>query len=822
MTKNDRLKTYRDKRDFRETPEPEGRIGRGKGRRYLIQKHDARRLHYDFRLEHDGVLKSWAVTKGPSLDPGDKRLAVETEDHPLDYGDFEGIIPKGYGAGTVMLWDRGSWQPKGDPDAGLKKGVLKFTLEGERLRGGYALVRMKKKGREKRDNWLLVKERDDHADPGTDPTEKWRVSVGTGRSLDAIANGAARKKKTPAAGKKPRSAQRLAFVKPQLATLRDEPPTGKNWLHEIKFDGYRIQALVSGGAVRLITRNGKDWTGRYRVVADALAELDVDDAIIDGEMVAVDENGRSRFGRLQNAGGDEAVELRYYAFDLLRLNGKDLKREPLMRRKDRLQPLVDKPKGPVLFSGHIVGEGERVVRKACAMGMEGIVSKKADAPYLSGRGTAWIKSKCIGNDEFVIIGYRRSDKSGRPFASLLLGAYEDGKLVYRGRVGTGFNERLFKDLARRMTPLVRETSPLAETPGDARRGAVWLTPSLVAQIAYTEMTSDGLLRHPSFLGLREDKPAEEVAMPTPEKRTGTDEDAATVGKVRITHPDRVMYPGQGATKRAIAEYYRDHADRILPFVKDRPLSLLRCPSGRNKACFFQKHHNASVPEHVDQVAITEKGGKKSPYLVIREAAGLIAASQIGALELHLWGARTDAIEKPERLVFDLDPDPSVGFADVRDAAMELRDVLEAADLVSYPLLTGGKGIHVVVPITRRREWPEIKAFARGLARKLAAAAPKRYVAEASKAKRKGRIFIDWLRNERGATAIAPYSLRARSGAPVATPVSWKELPEYDSAAAYTLETIGSRLAAMKADPWPGYFDTRQAITDARLDFVADR
>lgn len=815
------LKAYRAKRDFRRTPEPRGTVAKAKGSSYLIQKHDARRLHYDFRLELDGVLKSWAVTRGPSLNPGDKRLAVRTEDHPLQYGAFEGVIPKGYGAGTVMLWDQGTWRPKGDPHEGLRTGTLKFVLYGERLNGGFALIRMRKKGG-KRENWLLVKERDEEADEKRDPTKRWTKSVASGRSLEAIAehvktlgrNGKVGDTKSRVSRRKS-GRKKLQFVPPQLPTLRDAPPNGRDWLHEVKFDGYRIQARVHKHDVRLSTRNGNDWTDRYSSVAESLAKLGLDHTIIDGELVAVDRDGRSHFGTLQNTTSNSNVELRYYAFDLIHLDGKDIRRKPLTRRKEMLRPIVDHSRGPLRYSDHIAGSGERVIAKACAMGMEGIVSKRADAPYRSGRGTLWIKSKCVGNDEFVIIGYRKSNKQGRPFASLLMGEYADGELAYRGRVGTGFDDRLFRKLAPRMKSLERATSPLARVPAAARADTIWLEPELVAQVSYTERTATGLLRHPSFLGLREDKPAKEVTM-----TRSSEERTTTIGGVRVTHPDRVMYPKQSITKKAIAEYYLRNADRILPFLRDRPLSLVRCPVGRNDKCFFQKHHYSSVPDELDKVNIKENGGKKSSYLVIRNARGLVASAQIGALELHIWGARTDDVERPERLVFDLDPDTSVHFRDVRGAAFELRDVLKAVGLTSFALLTGGKGVHVIVPIVRRRGWPEVKSFAKTFAERISAAAPDRYLTKASKARRKGRIFIDWLRNQRGATAVAPYSLRAHPGAPVATPVSWDELGGIDRSDAYTIKNIEARLAALKKNPWPDYHKRRQYLSASMLSSIA--
>ena len=817
---DDLLKTYRTKRDFESTPEPEGKLRTSTGRGFVIQKHAASRLHYDFRLELDGVLKSWAVPKGPSLDPADRRLAVRTEDHPVDYGEFEGVIPAGYGAGTVMLWDQGKWSPEGDAREGLQRGSLKFRLDGERLQGGFALVRMRTDG-EKRENWLLIKQDDDYADETLDPTEFWSESVTTGRSMVSIKTAGPEKNNQGRATKgaagtmrNPAGSTRLRFIPPQLATLRDEPPAGDDWLHELKYDGYRIQALIDSGGARLVTRNGKDWTQRYPAAADALADLDVNSAVIDGELVALDSDGRSNFSQLQNV-SQGGVALIYYAFDLLHHDGEKITDLPLIERKQRLHAVIAGAGDPVRYSDHIRGEGERVIENACAMQLEGIISKKANATYRSGRSRSWIKSKCVHNEEFVIAGYRQSEKKGRPFSSLLLAEYQRDRLVYRGRVGTGFDETTLRALAGKMQQLERKTSPLAETPDDAQSRAVWLTPKLVAQIAFTELTADGRLRHPTFLGLREDKSAEEVQS----VKRGDEGETVTIAGVRLTSPDRVVYPEQGVSKRAVAEYLAANAEHVLRFLKGRPVSLVRCPSGRSEDCFFQKHHSGSMPEQVDQIEIEEKQGGKQPYLVVNDVKGLVACAQMGTLELHLWGARSDRIERPERIVFDLDPDEGLDFAQVKEAAVELRGVLQSVGLQSFALLTGGKGVHVVVPVERRRGWDDTKTFARGLAKKLAAAAPDRYVATASKAKRKNRIYIDWLRNERGATAIAPYSPRARAGAPVATPVTWAELGRIDSAVKYSVDSIGKRLARLKTDPWQEYEDVRQSLTKAALQAV---
>jgi bifunctional non-homologous end joining protein LigD len=835
-TSNRLLETYQRKRDFKQTPEPRGKIAPRGGRRYVIQKHAARRLHYDFRLELDGVLKSWAVTKGPSINPADKRLAVRTEDHPVDYAGFEGVIPSGYGAGTVMLWDCGEWQPVEDPAEGMERGVLKFNLQGQRLRGGYALVRMKNRPGEKRENWLLIKERDEYADNTTQVLDKWATSVISDRDMDSISvrgqdykkgrhypliaevkSKQAKAGKQSSTGRKQSGKHRMpTFVPPQLCTLRDAPPEGDEWLHEVKYDGYRIQALLAGGEVKLVTRSGKNWTERYPAITDRLRSVDVDDAIIDGELVALDDEGHSKFSLLQNAAENPSTHLVYFAFDLLQLNGESLRGKPLTQRKQLLEPLCGDSRDELRFSSHIEGDGERVMKKACALHLEGIVSKKGSARYQSGRGRSWIKSKCIGNDEFVIAGYRKSDKPGRKFSSLLLGEYIGDQLHYRGRVGTGFDDKTMALLEQRMRPLQIAQTAFVDAPAEARHRAVWLQPELVGQVNYTERTDEGRLRHPSFLGLREDKPATQVKTEQP---IDGDQEASSVAGVRLTHPDKVMYPPQGATKRMVAEYYARYADRILAYLAGRPLSLVRCPQGHSAECFYQRHHTAAMPDHIKRIDISEKKGGNKPYLLIDSAKGLVEAAQIGVLELHLWGVRADRVEYPERMIFDLDPAPGIAFDVVRDAAMEMRDVLASIGLQSFALLTGGKGIHVIVPLARRRTWDDVKAFSRALALQIAKAAPERYIATASKKKRTGRIFIDWLRNERGGTAVAPYSLRAREGAPVATPVSWRELGKIDSAAAYTLDNIHSRLFRMKTDPWRGYHELRQSLTNAQLEAV---
>jgi len=809
------LKTYQDKRDFARSAEPKGKVAAKAARaphglRFVVQKHDARRLHFDFRLELDGVLKSWAVTRGPSRDPADKRLAVRTEDHPIAYGDFEGTIPKGqYGGGTVMLWDEGTWRPRGDPHEGLKKGLLKFEIDGKRLKGGFALVRLAKKAREKRENWLLVKERDRYAAPSENPIEEWTTSMATGRDLDEIAKGAPDTRKR---GKDTTTKKRLPkFIAPQLATLVDAPPAGDDWLHEIKYDGYRAIAAVGAGHCRIFTRSGQDWTEKFANVATALRDLDVESALLDGEIVALDDDGRSSFAALQHGLKEGKTPLTYFVFDLLELNGRDLRKEPLRHRKEILKRLLQSPPRAIRYSDHVVGHGAEVLAKACGMHLEGIVSKRAEGTYLSKRTKSWLKSKCSGNDEFVIGGFRRSSKKGRPFASLLLGEYEGKDLHYRGRVGTGFDDKQMAELAARLSRLARKTSPFVDAGREAGHDAQWVTPELVAQVAYTERTRDGRLRHPSFLGLRGDKPAKDVKAQTDADMPAKKPTKSKADGVRLTSPEKVMFAEAEITKQELADYLLSVSGRMLPHVKGRPLSLVRCPDGADQSCFFQKHTMKGMPSQLKAVPIKESDGKTADYLMIDSAAGLAAAAQIGALELHIWGSHWRTIEHPDRLVFDLDPDGGVTFADVRAAARDVRDLLTAAHLESFALVTGGKGIHVVVPLDASQDWDTVKTFAKGVATKLAANEPQRFTATMSKAKRKGRIFIDWLRNERGATAIAPYSPRANAIASVATPVTWAELARIDRASAFTIPGVLRRVRQQKADPWKRYFAVRQRI-----------
>jgi len=842
---SDKLERYHARRDFSRTPEPRGQAGAKAGPlRFVVQRHDATRLHYDFRLEWGGVLKSWAVTRGPSLDPADKRLAVEVEDHPLDYGDFEGSIPKpSYGAGTVQLWDRGVWAPL-SPDtveADLARGELKFVLSGERLKGGFVLVRMNNRRGEKpgRHNWLLIKERDSMATPGAgDAVLRAETSVATGRTLAQIAAGqkadekaeekADRKVgKTIAAPTKRPGAETVdpppEFVPPQLCQLVATPPRGAPWVHELKLDGYRIQLRVAAGAASLRTRTGLDWTARFPAIAKAASRLP--DCLVDGEAVALDEDGQPSFSTLQAVlAGAQKAPIVFYAFDLLHDGRRDLRAEPLLARKEALRRLL--PEGdPVLRRlDHFTAPGEAVLASACRLAMEGIVSKRGDAPYVSGRGDAWTKSKCRGRDEFLVGGWSH-DKARRGLGALLLGAMQGGTLVYLGRVGTGFSQRSGEDMLRRLAPLGRKTSPFTGRQPARLADVTWVRPALVVEVAYGGWTEEGLLRHASFQGVREDKPVAEVRPPPQpvQQQPAQPPDAKPAGgrakaMPGLTHPEKILWPATATTpavtKADLAAYYARFADRILAHVAGRPLSVLRAPDGIEGEIFFQRHAMRGQSPLIGAVDIP---GQPKPYMRIDDAAGLAALAQVAVLELHPWGAMADRPETPDRLIFDLDPAPGLGFDAVVAAALDLRERLQAVGLTPFPRITGGKGLHLVVPLAVPKQgpvpdWDVAKGFARLVCEMMARDAPKLYTVTMAKKARTGRIFLDYLRNDRLSTAIANWSPRARAGAPVARPIAW-------SAVKPALDPAGSRLPALleapvPREPWTGFAAAAGVLRDA--------
>jgi len=852
------LREYKRKRDFARTPEPSGSVAAGPkhGLNFVVQKHAARRLHYDFRLELNGVLKSWAVPRGPSLDPMAKRLAVHVEDHPVEYGGFEGIIPKGeYGGGTVMLWDRGSWEPIGDAEAGYAKGSLKFTLHGKKLNGAWALVKMRSRRAEDRDadNWLLIKERDRWAVPGSDDAVlSADESVATGRDMKSIAtdsdllwssksgelawpkgatNAKAKKRikkalldpaKIPGAKRK----KSVSHFTPQLATVAAEAPSGNEWLHEIKFDGYRILAHLRGARVELRSRNGLDWTKRFPEIARALGELDVGEALLDGEIVHFSNNGVTNFSALQNDLAEKHTsKLAYVLFDLLYLDGWDLTDTTLEERKRVLSVVLEPTDGSRLrYCDHQLGKGKEFFSSACRFGLEGIVSKRRDALYRSGRASTWLKCKCGTRDEFVVVGFTDPAGAREGFGALLVGYHTPGgDLVFAGKVGTGYSTKLLADLRKRLGALERKQATVKLPASIPARGVHWVKPELVAEVSFADWTRDRMLRQASFQGIREDKkPGEIVLEPVGigegPKAGGENraleirrDGSADVLGVRITHAERVLYPAQGTTKLDIAAYYERTADWILPHVARRPLSLVRCPEGVDGQHFFQKHHTAGMPNGLLPIEVPIDG-KRESYVMIEDLSGLLGLVQLGVLEIHPWGSTADELERPDRLIFDLDPDEGLAWDRVIEAALAVRDRLVMLGLRSFPKTTGGKGLHVVVPIRPTLDWTAAKEFTRVLVASLATQQPALYTASLSKKARRGRIFIDYLRNGRGATAVAAYSTRAKSTPTVSAPLSWEEVEQGIRSDTFTILNLPQRLQSLRQDPWKDFAAVKQAIT----------
>ncbi|HUQ13865.1 MAG TPA: DNA ligase D [Novosphingobium sp.] len=840
MARSDPLKEYNRKRDFERTAEPAGKRGEARkdpygGGQFVVQKHDATRLHWDLRLEAEGVLKSWAVTKGPSPDPDIKRLAVQTEDHPMAYGAFEGTIPKGeYGGGTVMLWDRGTWAPvPGKSARDLENGHLHFTVEGERMKGEWLLIRLKPRPGEKRANWLLRKIDDEYAEEGDPLIERALTSVLTGRSMEAIAADvkathslrgvrgdqfvevmakAARHNAKLAKPKRKKSGALPKFRPPQLATLVDEVPAGNGWMHEIKFDGYRALIAAAGDRVVVYTRSGLDWTDKFAPLARTLAALDLPPCLIDGEIVAYGKDGNPDFSSLQqvlkrgHGAQTDKTPLSFHAFDLLEADGEDLFGLTNVERKERLDALLGQAQPPIHVADHVIGAGEKLFAAMCAAGQEGIISKRIDGKYASRRSKAWVKVKCILRQEFVIVGWKKSTAKGRPFSSLLLAQNEGGKLTYKGNVGTGFNTDRLADMAARMNKLETAEPPL-EVPRPDRRGVTWLKPELVAEIAFAEFTHDGSVRHASFIGLRDDKKAPEVV---PEIAAQAPEPVETI---KISSRDRVIYPETGETKGELADYYRDIAGLMLPVAAGRPISLVRCPQGRGKKCFFQKHDAGTFGKAVKHVPVREKDGGFEDYIYVEETDGLLACVQMGTIEFHGWGSRADEVELPDRMIFDLDPDEGLDFEAVKSAARHIHDRLADIGLTSFAMLSGGKGLHVIAPLIRGHSWDAHKDFAKRFAEALSLAEPDRFVAQMSKAKRVGKIFIDYLRNQRGATAVLPYSARSRAGAPVAAPIAWGELASFDNAHPWSIRDTKPLLARAKGKGLAGWGFAEQTLPE---------
>ncbi len=953
----DKLETYHRKRRFNETPEPSGAAERARRARaaktparktarqqelsFVIQEHDARRLHYDFRLELDGTLKSWAVPKGPSLDPSVKRLAVHVEDHPIEYGSFEGDIPEGnYGAGSVIVWDRGTWEPVGG-EAGARDayaaGKLKFHLNGHKLHGGWTLVRSHMRGSGDKEQWLLIKERDDEArsEADFDVLEQRQGSVLSdapgarggadgadgadgakgagkavaGRTKEERANASIKASKAASSRKtkgtpddRPdivatRNAQSLrelaqhpsiegaveaklpAALKPQLATLVDSAPASDDWLYEIKFDGYRVLARIdrtSKEPVKIFTRAGNDWSAKFSKQVRTIAKVGVDSAWLDGEAVVLDSNGVPSFQSLQNAfDANRPQDITLFLFDLPYLNGYDLRSVPLEQRRAILRALLETVGDDMLrFSSDFGFDAGQLLKSACDMQLEGIIGKRRDSLYVSGRSPAWIKLKCRRRQEFVIGGYTDPAGSREAFGALLLGVYDTkGKLQYAGRVGTGFDASRLRSIRKQLDARETATMPFASEPRERSRTPVhWVKPKLVAECNFAEWTGDGIVRQASFVSLRSDKPAKQIVheaprkgadvqhiteessaaqtktstakkrasktaevqdesrtTKTPAKRARASPDSAAtkstskagtaiVSGVRISHPDRVIDKSTGVRKLELAEYYASVASWMLPFLKDRPVALVRAPEDIGGELFFQKHsQKLAIPN------ITQHPGldpDHPPLLTIESEGALVGAAQMGTIELHTWNAVAADIEKPDRMVFDLDPDPALGWKRMIEAAQLTRELLHELGLASFCKTSGGKGLHVVVPIAKQLGWDEVKAFSQAVAQHMATALPKHFAAKMGAQNRKGKIFVDYLRNNRGSSTVCAYSLRARPGLGVSVPLAWDEVPGTTAGDQWNIANVHERLDAMKSDPWADFAKTKQRITAAmrrRLD-----
>ena len=790
------LSEYQRKRNFKVTSEPSPS---SPARRpasaltFVVQKHAARNLHYDFRLELDGVLKSWAVPKGPSLDPSHKRLAVHVEDHPLSYGAFEGSIPAGqYGAGDVIVWDRGIWQPHDDPHKAYAAGKLKFTLVGEKLAGDWALVRTRLKGSGDKEQWLLIKENDQQARPISD------YDIVQAQPTSVLSNARVGQPKT----RQPTLPDQMA---PQLATLVDRAPAG-DWHYEIKFDGYRILARVRDGHVHLFTRNGHDWSDRLPRQVKALAALKLKDCWLDGEVVSLNRDGLPDFQGLQQAfDSGRSQDLVYYLFDAPFLHGQDQRSVALQERRAALKAALAGNQSPLLrFSEAFAADHHDILHSACSLGLEGVIGKRAGSPYSSTRSADWIKLKCRRRQEFVIVGYTRPQGSRSGFGALLLAVHADRALVYAGRVGTGFDQATLQTLYKKMQPLARQSSPLANPVTAAQaRGVHWIRPQLVAEVQFAEWTREGLVRQAAFVGLRSDKPQEQIVHEPPLAQS-------RVSQIRITHPERIIDPTSGTQKAQLARFYEDISEWLLPHLRHRPVALLRAPEGVDGEQFFQKHSERLAIPLITQLDQALDPGH-ARLMEIHNLAALIGAVQMGAIELHTWGATVDKIDTPDLFVLDLDPDPALPWKSMLEAAQLVLSVLDELGLTAYIKTSGGKGLHLIVPLARRDGWDTVKAFAKAIAQFMTAQLPERFTATSGPKNRVGKIFIDYLRNARGASTVAAYSVRARPGLPVSVPVSRDELNGLRGAQQWTVANLQQRLDALKADPWDGYAH-RQKIT----------
>jgi bifunctional non-homologous end joining protein LigD len=797
-----KLARYQAKRDFRRTAEPFGRQTNDAGNMFMVHKHDATRLHYDLRLQFGDVLKSWAVPKGPSLDPSERRLAVEVEDHPLEYGDFEGVIAKGqYGAGPTLIWDRGTWAPMGDMEEGLRSGALKFRLAGEKLKGGWMLTRLKPRKGDKQPNWLLIKERDSDAAAGFDILDKRPESVLTGRRIEELTSEDPEppKPRTLRPGSLKGAAKRELpkTLAPQLASLVARPPAGGEWLHEIKFDGYRTIAVIDSSTVRFLTRNGHDWTSRYGGLADPFSKLACKSAVIDGEVVVLDDKGVSRFGALQDAlANGETWKLVFYAFDLPYLNGWDVSAAPLTKRKSLLESLLQsltRPDSALQFSEHVVSNGEEFFAHVSELGLEGVVSKRLDSPYHEGRSKSWLKCKARQTGTFLIIGYTTSKAAGG-LGALLLADRESGSLRYAGKVGTGFSAKEADALLAKLNARRRD-KPACDVPGK-HSATVWVEPVLEATVQYAERTRDNQLRQAAYQGVREpDPPAAGNAEPP--RRYITDKHLASIW---VTNPERHMFSTDGPTKLDLALYYASIGDFMLPHILERPVSLVRCPTGKAADCFFQRHAFSGMPAGIEKFVSEKEEGESREYLFVTDANGYLGLAQFGVVEFHPWGCRVDKPDRPDRMVFDLDPGEGVEWRHVVDAALLVRAELERLNLVPFVKTSGKKGIHITVPVKRIYSWDRLHSSSGKIAARIAKEFPSAFTTTMAKDRRKGRIFLDFHRNARSATSVAAYSLRAGVGLPASTPVRWADLESIDAPEDMNYFTVPGYVR-VNGDPW---------------------
>ncbi|HHU17281.1 MAG TPA: DNA ligase D [Clostridiales bacterium] len=813
------LDEYNQKRNFDKTMEPEGEmVSPGECLRFVIQHHIARNDHYDLRLEWHGALLSWAVPKGPSYNTKDRRLAVQVEDHPLEYRNFEGTIPKGeYGGGVVMLWDEGFWEPNNDVDEGLNEGVLKFTLKGRRLKGKWALIRLKPKAGDTRDNWLLLKERDEYTKT-IDGISDFTTSIRTGRTMEEIERGEDEKIiKNP-----------FNQTDVQLAKLVNTVPAKDGWLYELKYDGYRIIAFLEGNNVRLQTRNGNDYTKQFQEVASSLVDWAAGRAmVLDGEMTVVDSSGKSDFQALQSYLKNQGNKrLTYIVFDLLALDGEDLRGQRLFDRKQTLEALMKNAPKNLYYSRHIKGNGKESFAAACEAGMEGIIGKKADSVYSGTRNGDWIKLKCGKRQEFIVGGYTLSDKKIRGVSSLLLGIYEGEKLVYVGRAGTGFSQADMNMLEEKFSKLIRTSSPFSHQPKTrANEKITWLEPKLVVEIKFAEWTKDNLLRHASYKGIRTDKDPKDIKFEKVDEETQKEEtqypqvqeaenpeitkkqEEIVIEGVKISSPNKLIYDTPQITKEDVVRYYASVSERMLPFVNNRILSVVRCPKGVSEACFFKKHPGPDQ-KGIATIPISSSNGETEIYFYVENKSGIISEVQMGTLEFHTWGSSVNQLEKPDIMVFDLDPDEGIELSRVRQGVRDVRSILSELSLNSYLKTSGGKGYHVVVPLMPSVSWDVFYDFARRVAEVMENKWPDRYTSNVRKAKRKGKVFIDWIRNGRGATSIAPYSLRARKGAKVSMPIEWNEL---DTVAPDGVTMADALMRINKNNPWKDFFQNKQML-----------